>query len=122
VLTVKPGVGGAKKALERARRIVGERGDVQPVSADEKGDVTIRTGKVTVRFKTAPTEKEIEAFARPLGLTVEGRNEFVPSQVSFRAKKGMRQSVDELAERIEHDDERVQRAWPENLGVYRREK
>ncbi|WP_020466049.1 hypothetical protein [Singulisphaera acidiphila] len=121
LLTVGPAAADPSQLLDRIRTLLGDETEVQPLLWDEKGEPKIPTGQVLVRFKRSPSDQELKAFAEPLGLAVEQRNDYIPSQVSFRPAKGAKGSVDELIERIREDDDLVQRVWPETLGTYRRE-
>ncbi|WZO95756.1 hypothetical protein EP7_002725 [Isosphaeraceae bacterium EP7] len=107
--------------LGQVRELLGDGADVQPVLRGEKGELQIPTGQVTVRFKSSPSDLELHKFAGPLGLDVERRNAYVPSQVSFRASKGAEGSVCDLVEKIRKSEDLVHSVWPETLSKYRRE-
>ena len=110
------------RALEAVKKRVGDEAQVSLMQRDDHGEPCIPTGQVTVRFKTTPSDEELLAFAEPLGLAVEKRNDFVPSQVSFRPKRDEPgEPAEKLIERIQESSNQVQRAWSENLGMFHRE-
>jgi hypothetical protein len=120
-LTLKSPPPDPEEGLRLVREALGSRYEVQHVLLDEQGHPHFPTGTLTVRFKTAPSDKELREFAGPLGLTVESRNDFIPSQVSFRVSPRKKASVPDVLERIQAGEDRVQEAWPETLASYHRE-
>jgi hypothetical protein len=120
ILSADPKAAAPKELLERVRASLGRGFQVEPVMMDERGNRVVPTGKVTVRFKTLPSADELRKFAGPLGLTVDARNAYVPSQVSFRIADRSEDGVADVIERIEKNAESVQQVWPETLGSYRR--
>ena len=84
-----------------------------------RGNSVVPTGKIAVRFKKSPSNEELRHFAK-LGLTLDARNEFVPSQVTFRVTDKGRRSVLDVVEQIQEHAADVLRAWPETMGYYRR--
>ncbi len=119
-LVVSPTRQEADPAGQLRKAIAGLDADVrvEPLLRDEHGNALVPTGKVTVRFKSEPSAEDLRRFAGPLGLSVDARNKYVPSQVSFRIPGG--DPVSLVVERIQQQDDRVLQAWPETLGLYRR--
>jgi hypothetical protein len=126
ILTTEPNTASSRKRLPSkdilatVRESLGDGFQVEPLLVDERGNRVVPTGKVTVRFKTRPSADQLQEFAGPLGLTVDARNAYVPSQVSFRIADRSVAGVTDMIERIEKHAESVQQVWPETLGSYRR--
>jgi hypothetical protein len=104
----------------KLHEVLGPEVEVEPVFLSADGSVCIPTGTLTVRFRTPPSDRELRDFARTLGLKVDERNAFVPSQVSFRPTAGARVYFPDILKRIQRDKDHVVRAWPETLGRYQR--
>ncbi|MFO0952452.1 MAG: hypothetical protein U0835_15150 [Isosphaeraceae bacterium] len=110
----------ASARLKRSLRGLDFKPEVHPVLVDAQGNRVVPTGKVAVRFKTAPSADELHEFAAPLGLAVESRNDIIPSQVTFRLADRARRSMLDVIKTIEKKAAEVQRVWPETLGRYSR--
>jgi hypothetical protein len=111
-------IGAADRIAEVARTVAADV-RVEPVLTDDRGHPIVQTGKVIVRFKTDLTDAQVTRFARPLGLTVDGRNKYVRSQVAFRVAAGASAKINEIVDRVRAHDA-VERVWPETLGYYQR--
>jgi hypothetical protein len=107
-------------AVEVGKALSGLDADirVEPLLEDEHGNRVVPTGKVTVRFKSEPSNDDLRRFADSMGLSFISRNKYVPSQVSFRTSRS--DQITELMERIPKFSDNIIAAWPETLGVYRR--
>lgn len=120
LLRVPAGKSGPEGAESKVRDALGPGFNVQRVIEDEKGELQVPTGKITVRFKQAPTDAELRKFATEQGLAVDARNDYVRNQVSFRPNEGAGCSVHEVVKRLRQDFESIQDAWAESLSRFRR--
>jgi hypothetical protein len=111
---------GAAERLRAALKLFGSKVRVSPLLEDERGNRLVPTGKVTVRFKSEPSDADLQQLAAPLGLTIDSRNKYIPSQVSFRVAGDVSDELLDVVDRIRERDDRVLQAWPETLGLYRR--
>jgi hypothetical protein len=108
----------ARDAWKKAQRAAGPDAPVQPVLLDEDGKKQLPTGEVTVRFRTAFSDQDIDAFARAHGLRLVRRNEFAPEQVVFEVVEPARYLPDVVDELTDSKDTR--QAWANTLASYDR--
>jgi hypothetical protein len=92
---------------------------VSPAIVDDRGALSYPTGRLAVRFKAAPSPRQLEEFAEQMDLLLVSTNKFVSSQAVFapRRRGGY---LPDVVERVETDG-RVQRAWPEALAMFTRD-
>lgn len=83
----------------------------------EQRDV-IPTGEITVRFREALDEKQLQRFATGYGLRLLRRNEFVPQQAVFQPAG--RPDLRSLVRTIEGDGS-TKAVWLNTLSRYSRE-
>lgn len=89
-----------------------------PVITDDEGNESYPTGEITVRFKVAPSDRELHRFATEHDTTVARRNELEPAQaVLVPDESGA--VLPELCESIEGNDA-VEAAWPNTVSRYYR--
>jgi len=90
-----------------------------PVVTDDEGNESYPTGEITVRFKAAPSDDELQQFAADHGTTVARRNELQPAQAVLVPDEPRGTFLPEPCETIESDAE-VEAAWPNTISRYRR--
>lgn len=106
--------------LAELRRRAGPHVVIQPGLVDAKGELRLPTGRIRVRFRHAPSDDELEAFASRHQLAIRERNRYVPSQVDFGVRAdGDEETILDSVAAIE-DDESVEKTWPDTLQQYRR--
>ncbi len=108
----------ARDAWQKAQRAAGPGAPVQPVLLDQDGKKQLPTGEVTVRFRSALSDADVEAFARAHGLRLVRRNEFAPEQAVFDVVEATRYLPDVVDELSESKDAR--QAWANTLASYER--
>jgi hypothetical protein len=104
------------------RRLVDQFGSatwVSPVVVDDGSVPHYPTGDVTVRFRTPPSNADLEAFAASNGLELNARNEFVAEQASFRPRDRRGTYLPDLVKQLERDDA-VGTVWLNTKSVYKR--
>jgi len=104
------------------KRLVDQYGTaawVSPVVVDESSIPHYPTGDVTVRFRGAVPDEEVQRFAESNGLELRARNEFVPEQASFHPRDPRGTYLPELVEQLQREDA-VETAWLNTKSVYRR--
>jgi hypothetical protein len=108
-----------KAAWERLQEALGSDIEADPALVDEEGNPLYPTGLINVRFAQAPTDQELERFSSDHDLKVQGRNKFVPSQVTFAPAKP---SASFLPDRIKHlqSSPKVKSAWADTVSKYTR--
>jgi hypothetical protein len=109
----------ARDAWQKAQQAAGPHAAVQPVLLDQDGKTQLPTGEVTVRFRTALSDKDLDAFARAHGLRLVRRNEFAPEQAVFDVVEPARYLPDVVDELSESKDTR--QAWANTLAAYERQ-
>ncbi len=119
VRQVRATTGGARKAWQRVLDDDENLPWAAPVLLDDEGHDMLPTGEVTARFETAPSDEDLDEVARRHGLTVRGRNEFVPAQVVFVPEDRRSAYLPELAERLA-EESNVTAAWPNTRSRYER--
>jgi hypothetical protein len=92
---------------------------VEPVMVDEAGSLHYPTGRIAVRFKAPPGERELTRFAERYALHVLARNKYVPSQVVFEPQDPTARYLPDLVDAVDAEGG-VEAAWPETLSEYRR--
>lgn len=107
-----------RTAWERVRSALGDGCEVEPVLFDPDGAPHYPTGHIVVRFREAPSDEELEGFAREHGLRLRARNPYVPAQAEFERGDRNRYLL-ELVEGVERSSG-VRSAWPDTLSRYRR--
>lgn len=90
-----------------------------PVVVDAEGNELYATGSIVVRFREPPSGKALGKIAGKVVMRVEGRNEFVPRQVSIRPHRPRDVYLPELVASIAKRPE-VEAAWLSTRGTYRR--
>jgi hypothetical protein len=120
IVTPREPRSGSAERLRGALASLGAKVRVSPLLEDERGNRLVPTNKVIVRFKSEPSSGELRRFADAFGLTLDSRNKYVPSQVTFRVGDAS-DEVTGVVNRIRERRDDVVRAWPETLGQYRRD-
>ena len=92
---------------------------VAPVVVDESGRAGFPTGSIGARFRAAPSDDELQAFAGEHGVRLVRRNEYVPEQAVFAPVASGTTFLPDLVDRL-RDDSRVQAAWPVTRSAYER--
>ena len=110
---------GLKGAWDRARKMLGANGTVQPVLLHEDGSEHYPTGQITVRFKTNPSDATLERFAAEHSLRLCNRNEYVPQQVVLEPLGPSEPYIPDLVEKIQSSKD-VQMTWANTLSRYTR--
>jgi hypothetical protein len=90
-----------------------------PVLLDDRNQPHFPTGDVTVRFTHAPSQTDLERFAKAHGLHLRGRNAFVPDQACFTPARPRGTYLPELLQSLA-DTQGVAAAWANTLSRYRR--
>jgi hypothetical protein len=90
-----------------------------PVLRDADGNELWPTGALVVRFRSRPSDKQLDAFAAEERLVIEARNEFVPEQASFRPRQPRTEYLPDLVGRIARRGG-VAAAWAGTASHYRR--
>jgi hypothetical protein len=92
---------------------------VAPVVVDESGRSSFPTGSIGVRFREAPTDGDLQAFAEEHGLRLLRRNEYVAEQAVFAPVGSGTTFLPDVVDRL-REDPRVQTAWPVTTSAYER--
>jgi len=119
LLQVRDPAPDARATWQRLQVQAGVQHRVHPVLLDERGNAHYPTGEVTVRFRSAPSDAELRAFANAHALDLRGRNEFVGEQAVFLPRDAARTYVPDLVEELSRA-EKVQSAWANTRSRYRR--
>ena len=108
-----------RTAWERVRALIGEDIPVNPVLVDDDGNLHYPTGTIQVRFAQAPSDEELERFARQHRLRLIARNRYQPAQSSFERVDA---ETSYLPDRVQEVKESagVEAAWEEAQAHYRR--
>ena len=109
----------ARGAWQKAQQAAGPDAAVQPVLLDQDGKKQLPTGEVTVRFISALSDADLEAFARTHGLRLVRRNEFAKEQAVFDVVESARYLPDVVDELTESKD--TEQAWANTLASYERQ-
>jgi hypothetical protein len=112
----------ARDAKSAWRALLAQEPDVEwaaPVLLDESGEPHYPTGDVAVRFDHAPSDDELQAFARRHGLGACRRNEFVAAQVSCTPVDSRGIYLPELVTALQRAPG-VVAAWASTRSRYRR--
>ncbi len=119
VVTLAGEGGEPRAAWERVQELVGEVAPVSPVLVDDEGHLHYPTGTIQVRFAEAPSDEELERFAREHRLRLVARNRYQPAQSSF---KRLDAESSYLPDRVRELNESagVEAAWEEARAQYRR--
>jgi hypothetical protein len=91
-----------------------------PVLISANGAEHYPNGGVVVRFAAPQGQKDLHAFAKNQGLVLHKRNEFVPTQVSFRPEHPRMVFLPDCVQAIAHLPE-VASAWLETMSRYTRQ-
>ena len=119
VRSVKAARGDPREAWQRVLDDDEDAAWAAPVRVDEEGRDMLPTGELTARFAKAPSDDDLDEFARRNGLAVRSRNEFVPSQVVFVPEDPRGTYLPEACERLVAEPEVVS-AWPNTRSRYER--
>jgi len=109
----------ARAALLEIRKLLKDDGQAELALQDDYGNELYPTGTIQVRFVEAPSDEDLIALGKDLGLEVIARNEFQPNQASFAAVDKMAADLEADIGRLERRPE-VRKAWPEVRAKYRR--
>jgi hypothetical protein len=107
----------AKAAWELIRSELEDEEVVYPVLIDEGGRHQYPTGEISVRFRSTPTDAQLERFAASHGLRLQSRNEFMPQQAIFEPVNPGDRYIPELVQEVA-DAKNVQLAWANTLSRY----
>lgn len=105
------------EAWRELQRLVGANAEVLPVLADDDGRELFPTGRLHVRFKSEPTDRNLKSFAKRHGLKLLERNEFQPEQAAFVQDRKAPRFLMNVVDSLDHDDQ-VRMAWPETKSRY----
>lgn len=109
--------GDPRQVWQRVRERLADNCMVAPVLDDEAGEHHYPTGSISARFSRALTDDELERFAEAHELSVEGRNEWVPEQVSFRPRHPEKAYLPDVRAALERSAD-VARVWEETESYY----
>lgn len=121
LLSIAPGALDAETAWSRARELLGEAGNVQPVLVDEMGHPHFPTGEISIRFHEAPPDERLQEFAVEHGLRLRDRNEFVPQQAVFRPADPSASYLPKLVEDLAGTKD-TKAVWANTLTRFQRER
>ena len=101
-------------------RAAGQIEFFQPVLRDPVSKLhQILTDEISVRFKKAPSAKQLKAVERKYGVRVAHQNEFVPRQFIVQAAPAREMNTLEVASQLDAADE-VEFAAPNFISEYKR--
>ncbi|HVJ73349.1 MAG TPA: hypothetical protein VNB03_04910 [Casimicrobiaceae bacterium] len=106
-------------AWEAAVRSVHADDVVLPVLRDQDGVAHYPTGEVTVRFEVAPSNADLDAFARAQRLRLKRRNAFESQQAVFEPADTPRDYLPDVVARVAKASG-VLRAWANTASHYTR--
>src|SRR5262245_19008034 len=78
LLSVPVHRGSAQDVWSKALEAMQASGTIQPVLLDEEGEPHYPTGEITVRFREAQGDEDLQRFATEHGLLLLRRNQFAP--------------------------------------------
>jgi hypothetical protein len=110
--------GSAREAWQRVNDQLAGGTSVQPVFLDADGRPQYPTGEVSVRFRSAVSDAELDRFAARHKLRVLRRNDFVPEQVVFAPVESS-DYLPDVVDALEASAE-TRMAWPNTVAKYER--
>jgi hypothetical protein len=101
-----------KRAWEQVSQALHADAMVAPVLTDADGNAMYPTGAIQVRFRTNPTDFQLDDFAHRHRLRIDGRNRYKPEQVVFSIAASPAETYlpDLIADLSDAPD--VLRVWP----------
>ena len=118
VVSVASGVTTRRAWASLQRRIGGDFA-VLPVLDDGEGGMRFPTGRISVRFAGARTERELRQFATDVGLVLHHRTKFVEHQAVFEPADPGGEYLPDVVERLTRLPE-VESAWLDAQSRYQR--
>jgi len=103
----------------RINDVVGSEGVVAPLLVDDDGNRLFPTGQVQVRFKEAPSERRLSAFATRHNVKLAKRNQWAPQQAEFQVRSDDARFLPDITSAMA-EDKGVTAAWPDVRAAFRR--
>lgn len=110
-----------KETWRQVRERLGPEFDLHPVYIDDRGNIGYPTGLLWVQFIQAPSDEELDVYARLWGLRVKARSRYMPNEITFEQTDSTRYKyLPEIIESIQSDIQNVGAVSSINISKLKR--